>query len=436
MHLPRAHRLLISALLIGGVFSLTAAAQSDRTDDVRRVQRSTEIFNTIFNGPGNKIPRNLMRNGECLVIIPGYKNLAFAVGGSYGKGIATCRVNPQAKTSALPGETKPTPVMPAGWSAPTFVALGGASFGFQIGVESADVIMVFQSRQGLESVLNNKIRLGAAAAAAAGPVGRRMEAATDAAMRSQVLAYAQSRGVFAGVNLNGAVLQPDESGNRAMYPHQYWQDVLEGNIRPDASGQTLVTALNTSPITSPTARQAPPSAAGQPAGLAAGLAPGPGPTPPLPYDVGIAWEHITGDIGLNGWNARAGWRPLRVKVPEFSVVTNFGRDTGSSSAGTTSVDRAQWTVLFGPEFDLPHRVFDPYGHVLFGWANQHDTTTTLGASTSQTSNTFAWDLGGGLKLNFTRWVDVRVLQLDLLHTNFANGGGSHARISFGGSFHF
>src|SRR6185312_4078017 len=161
MPLPRPRRLCVTLLLIGGMFSLMAAAQSDRTEDVRRVQRATEVFRTIFTGPGDAIPRNLLRTGQCLVIIPGYKNLALGIGGAYGKGIATCRNNIGANPTPPPGAPLPsTPAKGTGWSAPIFVALGGASLGPQIGVESADVVMVFQSREGLESVLNNKVRLG------------------------------------------------------------------------------------------------------------------------------------------------------------------------------------------------------------------------------------------------------------------------------------
>lgn len=433
---PRVCRLFVSLLLIGGLFRVVAAAQSDRPDDVRRVQRATEIFRTVFRGPGDAIPRNLLKAGQCMVIIPGYKNLAFGIGGAYGKGIATCRNNVGPVPTPPPGTPLPsTRAMGTGWSAPIFVALGGASLGPQIGVESADVVMVFQSREGLESVLNNKLRLGASAAAAAGPIGRRVEAATDAAMRSQVVAYARSRGLFAGVNINGAILQPDESGNRAMYPHQYWQDILAGKIQPEKEGQTLVSELNNSPITNPRLR--PPTAAGQPAGIAETLNIGPGAAPPEPYDVGIAWEHITGDIGLDGWTARAGWRPLLQRAPGFSLVTNFGRATGSTSLLATTVNSTEWTVLVGPEFDIPHRVFDPYAHVLLGWARLSQDTNSSGATSSASFNSFAWDIGGGLKINLTRWADIRLIQVDLIHTSFTPGGGaSHARFSIGGSFHF
>ena len=436
MPLPRPRRLCVTLLLIGGMFSVMATAQSDHTQDVRRVQRATEVFRTIFTGPGDTIPRNLLRTGQCLVIIPGYKNLALGIGGAYGKGIATCRNNIGANPTPPPGAPLPsTPAAGTGWSAPIFVALGGASLGPQIGVESADVVMVFQSREGLESVLNNKLRLGVSAAAAAGPIGRRVEAATDAAMRSQVVAYARSRGIFAGVNVNGAILQPDESGNRAMYPHQYWEEILAGKIQPQGDGQTLVSSLNNSPITNPRLR--PPSAAGQPAGLAENLNIGPGSAPPLPFDVGIAWEHITGDIGLNGWTGRAGWRPLLQKAPGLSLVANFGRAAGSTTLLATTVRSTEWTTLLGPEFDMPSRVFDPYGHVLLGWARLSQDTSSPGASSSASFNSFAWDIGGGLKLNLTRWADIRLLQLDLIHTSFTPGGGAtHARISIGGSFHF
>lgn len=437
----------MAVLLCVAACNLSARAQSDRSQDVRRIQSATAIFRAAFEGPGSQIPRQIVATGQCVMIIPGYKTLALGLGGAYGKGIAMCRNTPAAP-GAAPGTPLPPATPPAapatgpaairGWSAPIFVTIGGASLGPQIGVESADLLVVFQHREGLESMLNNKVRLGVSAAAAAGPIGRRMEAATDAAMRAQVVAYARSRGLFAGVNINGAIVQPDESGNHAMYPHQYWQDVLAGKIPPAGDGAALVAELNRSPFANPALR--PPNAAATATAGAMGrqstMVMGPGLEPPLPFSVGFAWEHITSQIGLGGWDLRAGMRPLPHRVPELSLVADVSRASGSTSLLATSVKSTEWTYLFGPELDMPHRVFDPYVNVLLGYAHLSQQTLSTSLSSSAGFSAFSWELGAGVKLNVTRWASIRLLEVDYLHTPFGTSGGSHARISIGGTFNF
>lgn len=433
-------RSVVSALATALVLMACGAvahAQSSRSQDVQRIQNATAIFRSAFEGAGAQIPKDILRNGQCVMIIPGYKTLALGLGGTYGKGIAMCR-----NTSTPPGAQPKQPAAATtgmkGWSAPIFVAIGGASLGPQIGVESADLLIVFKDRHGMESMLNNKVRLGVSAAAAAGPIGRRVEAATDAAMRSQVIAYARSRGIFAGVNVNGAIVQPDESGNRAMYPHQYWQDVLEGKIKPAAESTHLIAELNGSPYTNPALRT-PASAAGVPAGRM-GVSPtmtiGPGTQVPMLYQIGFGYEHITGSMGLNGWDLRAGWRPLLHEAAGLSLIADVGRASGSQALLATSVKSTEWTFLFGPEFGMPHRVFDPYANALFGYAHLSQDTLSPNASSSAGFSTFAWQLGAGLKLNITRWASIRLIEVDLLHTSFASSGASHARIILGGTLNF
>lgn len=447
----------LTVVLVMVACGASAQAQSSHAQDVQRIDRAMEIFRSAFSGTGSQIPKNILQNGQCVMIIPGYKTLAFGIGGAYGKGIAMCRNTP-APSGGQPAPGTPaaqaqpkqpgTPLPPGsltvqaagmkGWSAPIFVTIGGASLGPQIGVESADLLLVFQHREGLESMLNNKVRLGVSAAAAAGPIGRRVEAATDAAMRAEVTAYARSRGIFAGVNVNGAIVQPDESGNRAMYPHQYWEDVLAGKIKPTAASRRLVAELNRSPYTNPALRP-PPSAAGVPAGRM-GVSPtmtiGPGTEAPMPFQIGFGYEHITGPIGLNGWDLRAGWHPLLQRAAGLNVVADIGRASGSQSLLATSVKSTEWTYLFGPEFDMPHRVFDPYANVLLGYAHLSQDTLSTNASSSAGFSSFAWQLGAGLKLNITRWASLRLIEIDLLHTSFASSGANHARFIFGGTFSF
>jgi lipid-binding SYLF domain-containing protein len=207
------------------VLSLPARADSSREDDGRRVQESAEVFQEIMNTPDKAIPRDLLGSAKCLAIIPAEKKFAFFVGGDYGKGVVTCRTE-------------------KGWSAPLFLTVGGGSFGFQWGGSSTDLILVFRGKKGLHKLLSDKFQLGADATAAAGPVGRHAAAGTDIEMRAEILTYSRSRGVFAGISLNGAVIQCDETGNAAMYGHETNREsILNGTVAVPAEGKVLVEAV-------------------------------------------------------------------------------------------------------------------------------------------------------------------------------------------------
>jgi SH3 domain-containing YSC84-like protein 1 len=205
--------------------SLAAAATSDRKDDVDRIDNSARVFRSIMRTPDHAIPRDLLSSARCIAVIPGEKQAAFLVGAKYGKGIVTCRT-------------------PHGWSAPAFLSVAGGSYGFQIGASSTDIVMVFRSRHGLADLLSSKFRLGADATAAAGPVGRHVAAATNITLHSEILTYARSRGAFAGVSLNGAVVQPDDSGDAAMYgPSIRTKQILDGGVHVPVSARPLMIAL-------------------------------------------------------------------------------------------------------------------------------------------------------------------------------------------------
>jgi len=211
--------LIVSALVVG--VALPAVA-SDRDDDMERIQAATQVFHEIMGTPDKSIPQGLLESAECVAIIPGEKKVAFGVGGNYGKGLATCRTG-------------------HGWSAPMFLAVGGGSVGFQIGGSSTDIVMLFMNDQALQSLMSNKFRIGADAAAAAGPVGRQAAAGTDVKLNAQILTYARSKGAFAGVSLDGAVVQPDESGNRALYGADVTRkDILDGKVAAPEAAQPLL----------------------------------------------------------------------------------------------------------------------------------------------------------------------------------------------------
>jgi lipid-binding SYLF domain-containing protein len=216
---------ILLALLVAGAAGLTIAS-SNRSDDTARIQQSARVFHEIMATPDKAIPQELLESAKCIAIVPGEKQLAFIVGGKYGKGLVTCRT-------------------PKGWSAPAFLAVSGGSYGLQLGGSSTDIVMIFRSRSGLQSLLSDKFRIGAGATAAAGPVGRHASADTDIKLKAEILTYARSRGVFAGVSLNGAVVEPDQTGNAALYgPKARTKEIVDGEVPVPAVAHLLTSEIS------------------------------------------------------------------------------------------------------------------------------------------------------------------------------------------------
>ena len=216
-------RILAVTILIA-IASLTAVA-SDREDDVNRTQKAAQVFKEIMNTPDRGIPSNLLESAKCIAIIPGDKKFAFIFGGSYGRGLATCRTE-------------------HGWSAPIFVAIDSGSVGYQIGGSSTDIVMLFMNDHALQSLMGDKFKLGADASVAAGPVGRNAAAGTDLKLNEEILSYSRSKGIFAGVSLEGAVMQADKSGDKAMYGDDVTRhEILDGKVAVPASARALVEEL-------------------------------------------------------------------------------------------------------------------------------------------------------------------------------------------------
>jgi len=218
-------RVLCTAALVA-LMAAPSLASSDKNDDISRMNRSAEVFKQIMATPDKAVPEELLQSAQCIGIIPGEKKLALGIGGNYGKGLVTCRT---AK----------------GWSAPLFISIGGGSWGLQLGGESTDIVMIFRNRSGVESLLSDKFKIGGDASAAAGPVGRHAEAGTDVKLNSEILTYSRSKGAFAGISLNGAVVQPDESGNTAMYGEKYGNAVnrmaiLNGQVAAPPEARPLI----------------------------------------------------------------------------------------------------------------------------------------------------------------------------------------------------
>ena len=179
------------------VVSLPLAAQ-DRDKVMGRIDEAGTILSEIMSAPDSGIPDNVIGSAKCVAVVPSYLKGAFVVGASYGKGVASCRTQ-------------------SGWSAPAFFRLEGGSFGFQIGGQAVDLIMLIMNERGMRALLSSKFKVGADASVAAGPVGRHAEGSTDWKMRAEVLTYSRARGVFAGVSLNGAVIKQDRDDTRAFY---------------------------------------------------------------------------------------------------------------------------------------------------------------------------------------------------------------------------
>ena len=218
-------KMALASLL--GVLGVTLDARGDdaRSGDLKRIRNSQEVFHELMQTPDHAIPHELLESAKCIAIIPGEKKAAYIVGGHYGRGVAMCRTT-------------------NGWSGPVFLKVIGGSFGLQIGGSSTDVVMVFRNREGLQKLLSDKFKIGADATAAAGPVGRDAAAATDLEMHAEILTYSRSRGVFAGVSLDGSVVEPDHRADQALYGTRVdREDILNGKVSVPEPARELVAEI-------------------------------------------------------------------------------------------------------------------------------------------------------------------------------------------------
>jgi lipid-binding SYLF domain-containing protein len=204
MRFTRLVSLLATAALLCAVAGSAGAAE-----EADRIEATADAFKESMSIPEKGVSPMLLRNAYAIAIIPGVVKLGFVVGGRYGKGVLAVRT--------AGGE----------WSPPSFVTLAGGGIGWQIGAQSSDIIMVFKSKRSVEGITRGKFTLGVAAAAAAGPVGRNAEAATDIQMKAEIYSYARSRGVFAGVSLEGGALRIDDGANAAFYGRK---DIRAGEV--------------------------------------------------------------------------------------------------------------------------------------------------------------------------------------------------------------
>ena len=202
---------------------LVAASMSANSD--QRIERAASAFQELMHTPDKGIPHDLLERANCLVIIPGLKKGAFGFGGKYGRGFAICRGR-------------------SGWGAPAGIRIEGASFGLQLGGSSTDVFMLVMNEKGMTRLLMDKFTLGGEVAAAAGPIGRQTSANTDVLMSAEILTWSRSRGVFAGLSLEGATLRADSSENENLYGKRISnREIISGKVRAPQSARALSSVL-------------------------------------------------------------------------------------------------------------------------------------------------------------------------------------------------
>jgi lipid-binding SYLF domain-containing protein len=211
-----------------GCAPLFAADEKDKGKNTERLDDSAALFSEVMGTPDKAIPQNLLDKASCIVLVPGLKKAAFVVGGKYGRGFALCRAQ---------GGT--------GWGPPAAIRIEGGSFGLQLGVSSTDVILLIMNERGMKRLTQSKFTIGGEATAAAGPVGRDATAQTDALMTAEILSWSRSKGLFAGVSLDGATLRNDIDENQIMYG-QRWdsKQILGSGAKPPESASKLIAALN------------------------------------------------------------------------------------------------------------------------------------------------------------------------------------------------
>jgi len=186
---------LVSAL---GFLGINAWAGTAGQDTVERLRLSTEVLTALMATPDNGIPEEVLDNAKCMIVVPHLIKGGFIFGANHGRGIASCRTS-------------------SGWSAPAFVSVNGGSWGLQIGVEGVDLVMLIMNDQGLQHLLSSKFKISGEGSAAAGPVGRHASAGTDWKLNTEMLTYSRAKGVFAGLTIEGAVVEQDDDSTRAIY---------------------------------------------------------------------------------------------------------------------------------------------------------------------------------------------------------------------------
>jgi len=213
------------AVLIAMVTVSIAFAKENKT--AQRLDDAATVISEIMDTPDKGIPQDLLDKAQCIIIVPGLKKGAFILGGKYGKGVVSCR-----KSGG------------AGWTAPASIRVEGGSVGLQIGGSESDVVMLLMNERGMQKLMESKFTLGGEGEVAAGPVGRDATAQTDTRMRAEILSWSRSRGIFAGISLQGATLRQDLDDNKELYGKAYeTKDILNGNVAVPGAASKLISLL-------------------------------------------------------------------------------------------------------------------------------------------------------------------------------------------------
>lgn len=212
---------------VASLYSMVWAAEKESKTN-ERLEDASVLFKEIMDTPDKSIPQDLLNKSHCIVLVPGLKKGGFVVAAKYGKGFVSCRT--------ASGQ---------GWGAPAAIRIEGGSVGLQIGVSSTDLVLLVMNERGMKRLLTSKFTLGGEASVAGGPVGRNATAQTDAMMTAEILSWSRSRGVFAGVSLDGATLRSDVDENRNMYG-QPWtgKEILNSGLKPPAGAAVLIRSLD------------------------------------------------------------------------------------------------------------------------------------------------------------------------------------------------
>jgi SH3 domain-containing YSC84-like protein 1 len=233
---PEVHMKTVwNVLAVVALFATSAFTQADNqkgSTERERVKNSGEVMKQILDTPDNGIPESVLNGSKCVIVLPSVKKMAVGIGGSYGRGVMTCRSGANFKGP---------------WSAPIMMASTGGNFGLQLGGEATDFVILVTNDSGVQSLLKSKVKLGADASVAAGPVGRTAEASTNERMNAEMLSYSRAKGVFGGISLSGATLHADGDANEHLYGKKISaEEIMAGKVQPPPEAQQLIAELQKS----------------------------------------------------------------------------------------------------------------------------------------------------------------------------------------------
>ena len=223
------------SLLFVAAMTLPARPDQTKTDVVERLQSATKAMHAILSAPDKGIPDEVLKGAKCIAVVPGLLKGGFIIAAKHGRGVTTCR---------LPNGS---------WSAPAFFSISGGSWGAQIGVESVDLVLMVMNNEGMRHLMQDKFQVGGEAAAAAGPVGRHAEAGTDWKVESQILTYSRAKGLFAGIDLAGSVVERDKDSTIAFYGKDLpARAILDGEVRAPAEAREFLAEVRRAKTVAPT----------------------------------------------------------------------------------------------------------------------------------------------------------------------------------------